>query len=190
MVKASHKSFNGGVEGLLDRLKKLSSQKVAVGIPADKSEREGPISNADLAYIHTHGVRSKQMRDAMRPVINKGTKFSIAKQMYIESHGSALYDVPARPIIEPAIDNAKAGIAKKLSIAADAAMNNENTENALGDVGLYAQSKVKNWFRNSANGWPANSPKTVKKKKSDRPLIDTGALRQSITYVIRGGDGD
>ncbi|WPH64024.1 neck protein [Vibrio phage vB_VpP_1] len=31
---------------------------------------------------------------------------------------------------------------------------------------------------------PANSPKTVKRKGSSTPLIDTGHLRQSITYVL------
>ncbi len=32
---------------------------------------------------------------------------------------------------------------------------------------------------------PANSPVTIARKGSSRPLIDTGAMRQAITYVIR-----
>ena len=35
---------------------------------------------------------------------------------------------------------------------------------------------------------PRNSAKTIAKKKSSKPLIDTGHLRQSITYVV--GDDD
>lgn len=31
------------------------------------------------------------------------------------------------------------------------------------------------------------SPSTIRAKGSDAPLIDTGAMRQSITYIIEGG---
>ena len=30
-----------------------------------------------------------------------------------------------------------------------------------------------------------NAPSTIRKKKSDKPLIDTGKMRQSVKYVIR-----
>ena len=32
--------------------------------------------------------------------------------------------------------------------------------------------------------FPANAPSTVKKKGSDKPLIDTGHMRQSVTTII------
>lgn len=36
-----------------------------------------------------------------------------------------------------------------------------------------------------------NAPSTIRKKKSDKPLIDTGQMRQSIHYVIKQkGDKD
>lgn len=183
MVK--HITHDGGVDGLLERIKKLSSQVVAVGIPGDSSERkDGEITNAELVYIHTHGVRPKEVRDEMQPEIDKGTKYSIALQLYLRSHGSFSYQTPARPIIEPAIENSKSGIAKRLGVAASAAMNDEDTDRPLEDVGLYAQSKVKGYFLH--NDWVPNAPSTIKKKGSDKPLIDTGALRQAVTFVIRG----
>ena len=40
-------------------------------------------------------------------------------------------------------------------------------------------------FENPKNNWPPNSPRTIAKKGSDVPLIDTGELRKSITHVIR-----
>lgn len=40
--------------------------------------------------------------------------------------------------------------------------------------------------RNMAAGVPPpNAPKTIARKGSSKPLIDTGQLRQSITYVVR-----
>ena len=32
------------------------------------------------------------------------------------------------------------------------------------------------------------APSTIKRKGSAQPLVDTGALRQSITYIIRPKD--
>jgi hypothetical protein len=187
MVKASHKSNNGGTNALFDRIKKLSSQKVCVGVPAEDTERDdSDLSNADLIYIHTHGVRPRPVRGEMQHEINKGTKYSTALQMYIHEHGSFAYQVPARPIIEPAIEDSKESISEQLGNTVKIAAAGENTENALNDVGQYASGKVKTWFTNSENGWAPNSESTIKKKKSDKPLIDSGALRQSITYVIRG----
>lgn len=34
-----------------------------------------------------------------------------------------------------------------------------------------------------------NSPETIKRKGSDKPLIDTGRMRQSINYVIQEKGG-
>ena len=35
-----------------------------------------------------------------------------------------------------------------------------------------------------------NAPSTIRKKGSDKPLIDTGRLRQSVNYVIKPKGGD
>ena len=34
-------------------------------------------------------------------------------------------------------------------------------------------------------GFVANKPSTIKKKKSEQPLIDTGHMRQSVDFVIK-----
>jgi hypothetical protein len=34
---------------------------------------------------------------------------------------------------------------------------------------------------------PPNAPATIRAKGSSKPLIDTGEMRQSVTYQIRGG---
>lgn len=189
MVNTSHKAFNGGAKALFERLQKLSSQKVAVGIPGSKNAREGSnITNSDLAYIHTNGVRPKAARDEMQPEIDKGTPYSTVLQMYIHEHGSMVYQVPPRPIIEPAIENSKKQIGKLLGDAAKDAAEGNDTERDLTDTGLYAQQEVQDWFNNPKNGWAPNAQSTIKAKGSDKPLIDTGALRDAITFEIRGDD--
>ena len=60
----------------------------------------------------------------------------------------------------------------------------------LEKAGLEGQSASQDWFTNPKNGWPPNSPAVQEaklKKGADepKPLIDTGELRKSLTYVIR-----
>lgn len=190
MIKVTHTSHDGGAEAAIARIRKYATRKVAVGIPSDKDARtSGTVGNADLVYIHTHGVRPPAMRAEMKPEIDKGSKYSVALQMYLHEHGSVAYQVPARPIIEPAIENAKKQIAELLADGAKAVMAGEDGESQLNDVGLFAQGKVKAWFTSSENGWPSNAQSTIKAKGSDKPLIDSGALRNAITFVVVKGGG-
>ncbi len=50
-------------------------------------------------------------------------------------------------------------------------------------IALIAQGDVQ---QNIVNGkWTANAPSTIKRKKSSKPLIDTGKLRQSIRGIVK-----
>jgi hypothetical protein len=50
-------------------------------------------------------------------------------------------------------------------------------------IALIAQGDVQ---QNIANGkWAANAPSTIKRKKSSKPLIDTGKLRQSVRGIVK-----
>ena len=50
-------------------------------------------------------------------------------------------------------------------------------------IALIAQGDVQ---QNIANGkWTANAPSTIKRKKSSKPLIDTGKLRQSVKGIVK-----
>ena len=55
-------------------------------------------------------------------------------------------------------------------------------ERAFELIGLKFQGDIQK--RISAGIPPANAPATIKAKGSSTPLIDTGQLRQSITYVV------
>ncbi len=186
MVKTYHISHDGGAQTIIDRLKKLSLQKVCVGVTKGTAGRNNSdVDNADLVYIHTHGVRPNNVRKDMQAEIDKGTKYSTALQMYIHEHGSFAYQVPPRPIIEPAIENSKEDISELLSNAAEQAANGGDVNEALKEVGQEARDDVKDWFTNPKSGWPANASSTIKAKGSDKPLIDTAQLRKSITFAIR-----
>lgn len=195
MFKAIAKMVTGldktdSVKKMLDALGKT---QVLVGIPEGSDNardvNEGStITNAELLYVHTHGVRQKEMRDEMNPKVESGEMtYSRAYQMWLHSYGSPLWQSPPRPVIEPAIEHNKEAIAKPLGRAASLALDGQDPTPELEKAGMLGQNVSRAWFTNPENGWPANAPSTIKEKGGDKPLIDTGELRKSITYVIRDG---
>lgn len=187
--KISHRTVSGGLQGLMNRVQALNkANRLYVGIPQEKTSRgDEPINNASLLYIHTHGIRRKSMREEMQSYLDQGMKYSLAYQLYVHTHGSPLWHSPPRPVIEPAITKHRREIAEEYAKAVKAAASGDSAgaDRYIKRTGLLAQNVCRKWFTDAENGWPANSPKTVKKKGSARPLIDTGALRKAIIYVTR-----
>lgn len=186
--KVEHNEYNGGFAGLVKRLQGLQKRQIQVGIPQQTSSRkEEGINNAELLYIHTHGTRRKAMRKEMQEGMDRGLKYSEAFSLYIQSHGSPIWHSPPRPVLEPAIKANKEKIALQFSkiIKATADGNADAMERAITSTGITAQNACRAWFKDPRNGWPRNDPKTVKLKGSDKPLVDSGELRDSIVYVVR-----
>jgi hypothetical protein len=113
-----------------------------------------------------------------------------AQLLFIHTHGSALQHIPARPVIEPAInapDN-KALISAELNLAAKATLEGDADAayKHLASAGTLGANASKRWFTDSRNGWAPNAPSTIAEKGSDQPLIGiTGELRRDITYVVK-----
>jgi hypothetical protein len=134
-----------------------------------------------------------------------------ATLLYIHTKGSPAKNLPARPLIEPALtadDNAEK-IADLIGQMADQELAGEvlGANKKANRLGITAVNIIKRWFVDPRNGWPPNAPSTVraklkkirsKKKREnllerylqgdasvDTPLIDTAQMRGSITYVVR-----
>lgn len=179
-----------GFAAMLGNLQALTKKEVLVGIPQEEANRPGDgdmVNNAELLYLHTHGVRTPAMRAEMQKNIDTGMKYSAAHSLYVQTHGSPAYAIPPRPILEPAIKDSKAVIGKQIAGAYRAAMHGDKAgaERGLELAGMAAQNAARGWFDNPKNKWPPNSARTIKAKGSNSPLIDTGEMRKSITYVIR-----
>lgn len=179
-------------DAILRAIQSLEEASVLVGIPEKTAKRSNSsITNAQLAYIQTYGVRRKAMRQEMKGQMNTGMPYSRAFEMYVQAHGSPLWHIPPRPIIEPAIESVQAQVAEKLKRVAQLALEGKEMASSveLKALGIFAQNVVKDWFDNPANKWAPNAQNTIAQKGSDKPLIDTGALRRSITYVLGGKGG-
>jgi hypothetical protein len=172
-------------------LEDLKDLQVYVGVPEEKSSRQEAdegINNAELAFLLTNGVRQWSMRNEMKPDVEEHG-YHAAYDMYIQSHGSPLWHIPPRPIIEPAIEADKEEIAKPLGEAMKATLDNDldKAMEYLNKAGLEGQAVSQDWFTCTENGWDPNAKSTIYKKGIDKPNIDTGELRKAITYVIKEG---
>lgn len=56
-------------------------------------------------------------------------------------------------------------------------------EQSLKQIGVFGVGLVQEKIESGS--YEPNAPSTIRKKKSDKPLIDTGRMRQSVKYVIR-----
>lgn len=171
-------------------MQELTGTQVLVGIPQKSTVRQAgsAITNAELVYLHTNGVPAWSMRMYMRIKMNKGASYPEALQLYLHSKGSPQWQVPPRPIIEPALTapGNREKLLEELKGAGRAALDGDRTAMmaAFKRTGLMAVNFVKGWFVDPRNGWPPNSPTTIKRKGSNRPLIDTAQMRNAITYTL------
>lgn len=114
-----------------------------------------------------------------------------AELLFIHTNGSPINNVPARPVIEPALEDDMERLTSMLKDFANEAIegNFEEAQKQLERTGMRAQNVCRNWFTNADNNWPENAPsvreRKIKKGSTEpRPLIDTSELRKSIIYVV------
>ena len=151
---------------------------------------------------------------AMRP----GDKISNAEIAYINEHGDPARRIPPRPFMEPGLTRCRDKVRDVMAAGVQRLAQSGSLRPAAERVGLICQASIRGVFTD--NNWKPLSPRTIMaraqrtvskhkgfadksaraqqgmlqrelaRRAGDRPLIDTGALRQSITYVVtEGGDG-
>lgn len=173
---------------LTGKLKKISQMlgkhyTVKIGILAENNK---PVSeNADLAYIgavQEYGANIN-VTDKMRAFLRYNFGVNLKKN-------TTKISIPARSwLYEPIKDK---GFRKLIyEFIGDQEIFEEYADkdfmkqlaNLIGEAGLLQIQKAFN--DGGINGeWEANSPLTIERKGSSKPLIDKGDLRRSITYEV------
>jgi hypothetical protein len=126
----------------------LKDDAVFVGIPEAKADRKRKlIGPQKQAYVTNAGL------------------------LYIHTNGSQLKHIPARPVIEPAINANRLRIESLLMLAAQARLDGKKAEfnRYIKMTGQYASNAAKLWFTDPRNGWPQNAPDTIRKKLGKKP---------------------
>lgn len=120
----------------------------------------------------------------------KKQKFDItnAELLYIHEHGSPLKNIPARPVLQLTMKEIIHKIfPDTLNRIADGCFNQKwsktDVRNELEKMCIRIQNYVRAIIYRS-NLLAPDSPATIKRKKSDRPLLDTRQLARSITCKL------
>jgi hypothetical protein len=164
------------------------------------------VGNAVLVGIPEDGnARKPKPGEKAQPINN-------AALLFILTNGSPMHNIPATPVIEPAInapDNKKR-ITGLLRQACEAELSGDHSlaQELMAKAGMAGSNAAKRWFRDPRNGWPPNADSTINRKLgklSDKKReaaidaivaakgdttgivtrnIDKGELRRAITYVV------
>lgn len=173
----------------LKKLDALKKKNIYVGIPLEKTERK-----------KKKGKEKAQMNNATL--------------LFIHTNGSPKRNLPARPVIEPAIaDKANVEvIANYFRQIAQAILEEDlsKAEELMKALGQNTVNMIHQWFDNPNNGWPPVQKETIARQlkklgknivtKGERDemieeyqegikgikttLVDTNQMRRAITYVI------
>jgi hypothetical protein len=110
-----------------------------------------------------------------------------AQLLWLLEKGSPLRKMPARPVLRPAIASVQDLISAELLQSARAIFggNPQLARTHLEKAGIIGANAAKRRFGSSALA--PNAPSTIRRKKSDKPLIDLGILRRAVTSVVREG---
>lgn len=153
------------VDEVIASMQALDASQALVGIPADTAGRsDGPINSAAIGYI-------------------------------LET-GDPAQNLPARPFLVPTIWRIRSDLAKRARKTIDAVTSGkpgaeQRVSQGLNALGLLASQAVRRTI--DAGDFAPLAPSTIYRRQNRRvaprsgehPLIDTGQLRSSITYVIR-----
>jgi hypothetical protein len=93
--------------------------------------------------------------------------------------------IPERPFLRSASDENRDKWTEALLLAYSKILDGKvRPEKALGAVGTLAQKDIQKKIVDGP--FQENSPKTIAKKGSSRPLIDEGFLRGAIRWILGG----
>lgn len=91
--------------------------------------------------------------------------------------------IPSRPFIRNTVDLHQDEINQMLDQMAVQVLNGATAEQVLRQMGLYLKRQMQKEIKNGE--YVPNAPETIRKKKSDKPLIDSDSMRNSVLYQIK-----
>lgn len=92
--------------------------------------------------------------------------------------------IPSRPFLRMSVDENEDKINAMCAQQVKNLCNGGSAESVLKEVGAFGVSLVQEKIGNGS--FAPNAPATIKAKGSDHPLIDSGRMRQSVHYVVKG----
>lgn len=110
---------------------------------------------------------------------------SIIELAAIHEFGSPAAGIPERSFIRRTLKERESEIAKITAVLAKKFIRGELTlERALNQLGAQVAAMIKNTVTAGEHIPPPLKPATVRRKGSDRPLVDTGRMIAAVTWKV------
>ncbi len=171
-----------GAAAFAKRMAGLGKLAAYVGVPSAGT-------SARSKQLMEMSAKTKSKKKSARLKKAASEDVTNAELLFIHTEGSPINHIPARPVLQPAVqaDGNKQAIAHELQKSVKGMLdgNKPEAEKRMMRAALAGQNAARKWFTDPRNNWAPNAPSTIAAKGSDRPLIDTGALRASIVGVVR-----
>lgn len=170
------KEIDRGWKNIKKNLKLMNNSEVKVGILSDApSPKKSKMNMAKLGTIHEFGTKIK-VTPKMRGYLSGELGLNLKKS-------TNEINIPSRPFMRSSFDSNLRNLNNYIEREkTNILFNKMTTKMALDRIGVYFTGKIKLTFRN--NDFERNHPITLKNKKSSKPLIDSGRLRQSINHEV------
>jgi len=98
-------------------------------------------------------------------------------------------NIPSRPFMRDSVDKHMAAINHMLTAQKDALLKGASAREILETAGLFQQDLIQTEIEQG--DFVANADSTIRKKGSDKPLIDTGTMKDSVHYqIVKKGSVD
>ncbi|MDC9598831.1 hypothetical protein [Xenorhabdus anantnagensis] len=195
MIRNSGNFQGDGFKTLEARIRALGKKKIVVGIPASKNSDQDGTSMVTIAAAHEFGaeinVPAKTVTvyrkvNSDGSFAEKGKFVKASKANFASTHRVPAHTIkiPERSFLRSTLNENKDKYADELAKGIKSELLNDGDPRvALDKVGGMIAGDVKAKIMTGIP--PPLSPKTIKRKKSSKALIDNGQLLQSITYEVR-----
>ncbi|HEY4723550.1 MAG TPA: hypothetical protein VII92_16975 [Anaerolineae bacterium] len=93
--------------------------------------------------------------------------------------------IPPRPFLSSAIDSAHDEIRERFKVELDSILADERSAiQAAKRLGIFGVQLVKQRIRDSTSWAEPNADTTIDRKGSSKPLVDTGEMLNSVTWIV------
>ncbi len=98
-------------------------------------------------------------------------------------------NIPSRPFMRDSVDKHIPAINHMLMAQKDALLKGASAREVLETAGLFQKDLIQTEIEQG--DFVANAGSTIRKKGSDKPLIDTGTMKDSVHYqIVKKGSVD
>lgn len=140
--------------------------------------------NKNLAEFARYTILVGLPEDGAKPVDGGLTLAQIGA---LHEFGSDAANIPERKWLRSAIDHFRRPILGRFTKLWKAIMAGRkvDVDQGMNRIGMFGVARIREYIRKIGPAtWEPLSPVTIRQKKSDRPLLDTGQLINGITYVL------